>query len=110
MVRDGQLVVPPVTDGVLESITRRSVLELYAREYGRPAVERSIDRTELYVCDEVLLLRLGGGGDAGHRRRSPESGRRHARSDHEDSPAAVLRRRARDDPAFAGSLTPVYAV
>jgi branched-chain amino acid aminotransferase len=45
MVRDGQLVVPPVTDGVLESITRRSVLELYAREYNRPAVERSIDRT-----------------------------------------------------------------
>jgi branched-chain amino acid aminotransferase len=45
MVRDGNLVVPPVTDGVLESITRRSVLELYAREYGRAAVERSIDRT-----------------------------------------------------------------
>jgi branched-chain amino acid aminotransferase len=55
MVRDGDLVVPPVTDGVLESITRRSVLELYAREYGRAAVERSIDRTELYVCDEILI-------------------------------------------------------
>jgi branched-chain amino acid aminotransferase len=55
MVRDGELVVPPVTDGVLESITRRSVLELYAREYGRAAVERSIDRTELYVCDEILI-------------------------------------------------------
>jgi branched-chain amino acid aminotransferase len=42
MVRDGQLVVPPVTDGVLESITRRSVLELYARQYGRPSSARSI--------------------------------------------------------------------
>ena len=59
MVRDGHLVVPPVTDGVLESITRRSVLELYAREYGRPAVERSIDRTELYVCDEILICGSG---------------------------------------------------
>jgi len=59
MVREGHLVAPPVTDGVLESITRRSVLELYAREYGRPAVERSIDRTELYVCDEILICGSG---------------------------------------------------
>src|SRR5262249_59431461 len=55
MVREGQLVLPPVTDGVLESITRRSVLELYAREYGLAPIERSIDRTELYVCDEILI-------------------------------------------------------
>jgi branched-chain amino acid aminotransferase len=108
MVRDDQLIVPPVTDGVLESITRRCLLELYAREYGRPALERSIDRTELYVCDEILLCGSGEEvtpvvavdrlpvGDA--------------------TPGPVTRTLQRvffaaargDDAAFAGSLTPVY--
>ncbi len=55
IVRDGQLVTPAVTDSILESITRRCVLELFERLYGRPAVERSVDRTELYIADEMLV-------------------------------------------------------
>jgi len=55
MVRKGKLITPPVTDNVLEGITRDSIMELAQRELGLPVVERSIDRSELYVCDELFL-------------------------------------------------------
>ncbi|PKN92402.1 MAG: branched chain amino acid aminotransferase [Chloroflexi bacterium HGW-Chloroflexi-6] len=55
MVRDGVLVTPPVTDNILEGITRRTVLELARDELKIPVVERSIDRTETYVCEELFL-------------------------------------------------------
>ena len=54
MVRDGVLITPPVTDNVLEGITRRSVMEL-AQSLGIPVQERSIDRTEVFICDELFL-------------------------------------------------------
>ncbi len=55
MVRDGVLITPPVTDNILEGITRRSVLELAKNELGLTTVERSIDRSEIYVCDEFFM-------------------------------------------------------
>lgn len=55
MVRDDVLVTPPVTDNILEGITRRTVLELAREELKIPVVERSIDRTETYICDEMFL-------------------------------------------------------
>ncbi|MBN2148428.1 MAG: branched-chain amino acid transaminase [Anaerolineales bacterium] len=55
IVRDGILSTPPITDNVLEGITRRTVLELASAELGIPAQERPIDRTEIYLCDEVFL-------------------------------------------------------
>jgi branched-chain amino acid aminotransferase len=55
MVRKGQLVTPPVTDGILESITRDAVLTMARESLGVTVVERSIDRTELYLADEVFL-------------------------------------------------------
>ena len=55
MVRKGKLVTPPVTDNVLEGITRDSIMELAQRELGLHVVERSIDRSELYLCDELFL-------------------------------------------------------
>ncbi len=55
MVRDGKLITPPVTDNILEGITRASVMELAAYELGLEVVQRSIDRSELYVCDEVFF-------------------------------------------------------
>lgn len=54
MARDGALATPLLTDSVLESITRDTVLTL-AREMGIPVAERTIDRTELYQCDEAFL-------------------------------------------------------
>jgi len=58
IVREGVLITPPVTDNVLEGITRKTVLQL-AREANIATVERSIDRTELYIADEVLFCGTG---------------------------------------------------
>ena len=55
MVRDGVLVTPPITENILEGITRKTVLELAREELGVPVVERQIDRTEVYLCDEFFL-------------------------------------------------------
>jgi len=59
IVRDGKLITPPVSDNILEGITRRAVLYLAQNELGIEAVERSIDRSELYVADEVLFCGTG---------------------------------------------------
>ena len=58
VVRDGVLVTPPVTDDILEGITRRAILELAAAA-GIATEVRSIDRSELYVADEVFLCGTG---------------------------------------------------
>ncbi|HEX8711562.1 MAG TPA: branched-chain amino acid transaminase [Terracidiphilus sp.] len=55
MVRRGRLITPPVTENVLEGITRNAVMELAERELGFRVAERPIDRSELYVADEVFL-------------------------------------------------------
>jgi branched-chain amino acid aminotransferase len=54
MVRNEKLVTPQFTDAVLESITRDTVVEL-AKHLGYEVEERTIDRTELYTCDEAFL-------------------------------------------------------
>ncbi|MGN6768122.1 MAG: aminotransferase class IV [Rhizobiaceae bacterium] len=54
MRRNGAWITPPPTGGILESITRDSLLTLL-RLKGEAAVERLIDRTELYVADEIFL-------------------------------------------------------
>jgi len=55
MVRDGKLITPPCTASVLESITRDSLIDLAKNILGIEPLERDIDRTELYICDEVFL-------------------------------------------------------
>jgi len=55
MVRDGTLITPPVTDNILEGITRRTVIELARKELGMEVVERSIDRTEVFIADEMFF-------------------------------------------------------
>lgn len=55
MVRDGVVVTPPVTENILEGITRRSAMELIRNEIGLPIVERPIDRTETTICDEFFM-------------------------------------------------------
>lgn len=54
MVKEGTLITPCLTDSVLESITRDTVITL-AKEMGITVEERTIDRTELYMCDEAFL-------------------------------------------------------
>jgi branched-chain amino acid aminotransferase len=55
MVRGDQLITPSITENVLEGITRASIIDLAFRELGQRVVERAIDRSELYVCDELFL-------------------------------------------------------
>ena len=59
MVRKGKLITPPVTADILESITRDTLIELAQAELGLDVVERDIDRTELYVCDEAFFCGSG---------------------------------------------------
>jgi len=59
LVRDGVVITPTVTSGILESITRRTFLELFRTELQVGAVERDVDRTELYVADEAFLCGTG---------------------------------------------------
>ncbi|MBO5280285.1 MAG: branched-chain amino acid transaminase [Clostridia bacterium] len=54
MVSGGKLITPRLTDSVLESITRDTVIQL-AKQLGIAVEERTIDRTELYTCDEAFL-------------------------------------------------------
>lgn len=55
MVRDGRLITPTPADNVLEGITAKSVIELATKELGVELVQREIDRTELYIADEVFM-------------------------------------------------------
>lgn len=54
MVVNGKLITPILTDSVLESITRDTVIQL-SKHIGIKVEERSVDRTELYTCDEAFL-------------------------------------------------------
>ena len=58
VVRDGVLLTPPVNDDILEGVTRRAILEL-ADTFGIPTETRSIDRSEIYVADEMFLCGTG---------------------------------------------------
>ena len=59
IVRDGVAITPPVSAGILESITRDVVRKLFQDELGVPVVERDVDRTELYIADEVFICGTG---------------------------------------------------
>lgn len=55
MVRDNKLITPKLTDCVLESITRDTILRIAKEDLELNIEERSIDRTELYMADEAFL-------------------------------------------------------
>jgi branched-chain amino acid aminotransferase len=59
LVRDGKLITPSITDDILEGITRNGLIQLARQEMGLEAVQRTVDRTELYIADEVFLCGTG---------------------------------------------------
>ncbi len=59
LVRDGKVIAPPVTSGILESITRDTVAAFCKPRLGLEFVERPVDRTELYVAEEVFFVGTG---------------------------------------------------
>lgn len=59
VVRDGKIITPAVTNGILESITRETVIQLAREALGVQVVERDMDRTELYTADEAFFCGTG---------------------------------------------------
>jgi branched-chain amino acid aminotransferase len=59
LLKDGAFVTPPVTDDILEGVTRNVLIKMIKDELNLPVIERSIDRTELYTCDELFLCGTG---------------------------------------------------
>ena len=55
VIRNGKLITPAESDNVLEGITLDTVLELAQKELGLEVEARSIDRSELYIADEVFM-------------------------------------------------------
>jgi branched-chain amino acid aminotransferase len=59
LVRDGKVATPPTSDNILEGLTRLGIMELLKAELNVEVEERSIDRSELYVADELFLCGTG---------------------------------------------------
>ncbi len=59
IVRSGKLITSQVSNNILEGITRSSIIELAQNELGLEVVEREIDRTELYIADEMFFCGTG---------------------------------------------------
>ena len=59
MVKNGNLITPPVTDEILEGITRDTVIKLAKDNENIDVIERSIDRTELYTANELFFCGTG---------------------------------------------------
>lgn len=57
-VLNGKLITTPTTDDILVGVTRNTVIEL-ARDLGIEVVERPVDRTELYIMDEMFVCGTG---------------------------------------------------
>ena len=54
MVKNGELLTPPLVDGPLPGITRESIMQI-ARDLGTPIYETSLSRADLYTAEEVFL-------------------------------------------------------
>jgi branched-chain amino acid aminotransferase len=54
MVRNGTIITPGFEQDILEGITRDSILTI-ARNMGIPVIERPVDKSELFIADEVFL-------------------------------------------------------
>ena len=60
MIKNKTLITPSVTSGILDSITRKSIIEISKKELGLKVEERDVDRTEFYVADESFICGTGG--------------------------------------------------
>lgn len=59
IIKNGVAATPPVTDNILEGITRRTIMHLLSQELGVQVVERPIDRTEVFLAEEVFFCGTG---------------------------------------------------
>ncbi|MDP9381313.1 MAG: branched-chain amino acid transaminase [Chloroflexota bacterium] len=105
----GKLVTPPVSDNILAGITRSTLIQLASEVLGVPTVERSLDRTELYVAQEVFLCGTGAEvvpvGEI-DRRRVGTGQEGELTRELRETYSRVVRGR---DPRYSDWLTPVYS-
>jgi branched-chain amino acid aminotransferase len=59
LIRKGVACTPPVTENILEGITRRTMMMLLRDELGVETVERRIDRSEIYLAEEAFFCGTG---------------------------------------------------
>ena len=59
ILRKGKIVTPPVTDNILEGITRNTMITLLRDDLGMEVVERPIDKSEIYLADEAFMVATG---------------------------------------------------
>jgi branched-chain amino acid aminotransferase len=59
LIRNGVAITPPITDNILEGITRKTTMHLLRQELGIEVVERSIDRSEVYLGEEAFFCGTG---------------------------------------------------
>lgn len=59
LIRNGVAITPPITDNILEGITRQTVITLLRDELSINVVERSIDRSEIYLANEAFFTGTG---------------------------------------------------
>ena len=59
MVRSGDLITPTVTSDILESITRDTLIQLQREHAKKDVIQRDVDRTELYIADELFFCGSG---------------------------------------------------
>lgn len=55
IVRNGELATPPISASILESITRTTIIDIAREDLRLKVIERDVDRTELYLADEIFL-------------------------------------------------------
>ncbi|MCL4465449.1 MAG: branched-chain amino acid transaminase [Chloroflexi bacterium] len=59
LVSNGHLITPAPSENILVGITRDTIIRIARDELGIPTIERQVDRTELYTCDECFLCGTG---------------------------------------------------
>lgn len=59
IVKGGKVITPPVSDDILEGITRDTVIKILEEDLKIKVLERSVDRSEIYSADEVFLVGTG---------------------------------------------------
>jgi len=59
IVQNGKLITSPITDNILVGVTRDTIKQIAQNEFGLEVIERSIDRTELYLSDEAFYCGTG---------------------------------------------------
>ena len=59
IVRHGKLLTPSLSEDILEGVTRATVMQIALDDLGIETIERPIDRTELYIADELFLVGTG---------------------------------------------------